>query len=244
MQTQIMEKRPVRPSWFKKVLCLVLIFAVIIAFIFIFRSAQKKDSEFHDTVAGEISREMEDNQWVINPGRTHRTSAEFGDAVMEKHGKVTQLKVYTAHLSDSVSLSSEIIAGWKVTGTYQDITFEGDAQYTVDLSGLSRADFTVNNELNQVTVRIPYAVLEPINIPADKIKFHDVEKGWLAASEIKLTPEQNAQIMVEVGNRMKAMLIDEEVMALANESAKEAVAALLTTTVKAVDPAFSVTVVQ
>ena len=122
--------------------------------------------------------------------------------------------------------------------------FEADAQYTVDLSHLSEADFVVNNELKTLTVRIPYAVLSPINIPADQIKFRDVVKGWAAPKDIKLTAEENAQLTIQVNDKMKARLIDKDVIAVANENAKTVVADLLSVTVQSIDPEFTVVVVQ
>ena len=50
--------------------------------------------------------------------------------------------------------------------------------------------------------------------------------------------------MIQVSNKMKAKLIDENIIAAANRDAKLVVAALLSTTVQAVDPEFTVVVVQ
>jgi hypothetical protein len=98
--------------------------------------------------------------------------------------------------------------------------------------------------MKTLTVRIPYAVLEPINIPSDKIKFGDVKKGWAAPKDIKLTPEEHAKLEIQISDKMKAKLIDDNILAEANESAKKVVAELLTATVQAVDPEFTVVVVQ
>ena len=95
-----------------------------------------------------------------------------------------------------------------------------------------------------MTVRIPYAVLSPINIPDDQIKFGDVKKGWAASKDIKLTVEENAQLKIQVNNKMKAKLIDQNIIATANESAKKVVAQLFSATVQSIDPEFTVVVVQ
>ena len=50
--------------------------------------------------------------------------------------------------------------------------------------------------------------------------------------------------MTQVGEKMKARLIDENIIAVANESAKQVVAELLTATVQSIDPEFTVVVVQ
>ena len=58
-----------------------------------------------------------------------------------------------------------------------------------------------------------------------------------------MTSEELNKIMLEIEEKMKAQLIDENIMAKANEEAKVVVAELLTATIQAVDPEFTVVVV-
>ena len=51
-------------------------------------------------------------------------------------------------------------------------------------------------------------------------------------------------VMTGFTDTMKAKLIDENIIAIANESAKQVVAELLTATVHSIDPEFTVVVVQ
>lgn len=223
---------------------LLLLFALIIVSILVIRRFSGKESQFSDAVAGQIAQEMTENRIVLSAKNGRRTVVDFKDPILLAHGKDSRLIVHTAHLSETISIANEGLGGWAWTSAYQDIVFEGDAQYTVDLSHLSEADFAVNNELKTLTVRIPYAVLSPINIPADQIKFRDVVKGWAAPKDIKLTAEENAQLTIQVNDKMKAKLIDENVIAVANENAKTVVADLLSVTVQSIDPEFTVVVVQ
>ena len=223
---------------------LLLLFALIIVIILVIRRFPGKQSQFSDAVAGQIAREMTENRIVLSAKNGRRTVVDFKDPILLAHGKDSRLIVHTAHLSETISIANEGLGGWAWTSAYQDIVFEGDAQYTVDLSHLSEADFVVNNELKTLTVRIPYAVLSPINIPADQIKFRDVVKGWAAPKDIKLTAEENAQLTIQVNEKMKAKLIDENIIAVANENAKTVVADLLSVTVQSIDPEFTVVVVQ
>lgn len=223
---------------------LLLLFALIIVSILVIRRFPGKQSQFSDAVAGQIAREMTENRIVLSAKNGRRTVVDFKDPILLAHGKDSRLIVHTAHLSETISIANEGLGGWAWTSAYQDIVFEGDAQYTVDLSHLSEADFAVNNELKTLTVRIPYAVLSPINIPTDQIKFRDVVKGWAAPKDIKLTAEENAQLTIQVNDKMKAKLIDKNVIAVANENAKTVVADLLSVTVQSVDPEFTVVVVQ
>lgn len=244
MTTTTIEKPAAKPSVPKKLLILAAMFAFIIVSICLIRCFPNKESEFVDSVAGEIAQEMAENKIVLSSRGGRRTVADFKEPIILAHGKESRLIVHTAHLSETISIASEGLGGWEWTSVYQDIVYEGDAQYTVDLSQLSEDDFIVNNELKTLTVRIPYAVLDPINIPADQIKFRDPVKGWAAPKDIKLTPEQNTQLIIQVTDKMKAKLIDENIIAVANENAKTVVAELLSATVQAVDPEFTVVVVQ
>jgi len=231
-------------SVLKKLLTLVVLFAFIFVSILVIRSFPTKESEFVDSVAGQIEQEMDENHIVLSSRGVRRTVADFQEPIILTHGKDSRLIVHTARLSETISIASEGLGGWAWTSTYQDIVYTGDAQYTVDLSQLSGEDFVVNNELKTLTVRIPYAKLSPINIPADQIKFRDVKKGWAAPKDIKMTAEENTQLMIQVHDKMKAKLIDENIIAVANENAKIVVADLLSATVHSIDPEYTVVVVQ
>ena len=243
MTTTTIEKPASKVHPLKKLLVLILVFAVIIVSIVVIRSFPDKESEFVDTVAGEIEQEMAENHIVLSRKGGRRTVADFKDPIILAHGKDARLIVYTAELSEVVSMADEGWGGFKWNSTYQEAKYFGQAEYTVDLSQLSEEDFIVNNEQKILTVRIPYAVLSPINILNDKTQFKDTEKGWLGPKEVKMTSEELNKIMLEIEEKMKAQLIDENIMAKANEEAKVVVAELLTATIQTVDPEFTVVVV-
>ena len=243
MTTTTIEKPTSKVHPLKKLLVLILVFAVIIVSIVVIRSFPDKESEFVDTVAGEIQQEMAENHIVLSRKGGRRTVADFKDPIILAHGKDARLIVYTAELSEVVSMADEGWGGFKWNSTYQEAKYFGQAEYTVDLSQLSEEDFIVNNEQKILTVRIPYAVLSPINILNDKTQFKDTEKGWLGPKEVKMTSEELNKIMLEIEEKMKAQLIDENIMTKANEEAKVVVAELLTATIQAVDPEFTVVVV-
>ena len=243
MTTTTIEKPASKVHPLKKLLVLILVFAVIIVSIVVIRSFPDKESEFVDTVAGEIEQEMAENHIVLSRKGGRRTVADFKDPIVLAHGKDARLIVYTAELSEVVSMADEGWGGFKWNSTYQEAKYFGQAEYTVDLSQLSEKDFIVNNEQKILTVRIPYAVLSPINILNDKTQFKDTEKGWLGPKEVKMPSEELNKIMLEIEEKMKAQLIDENIMAKANEEAKVVVAELLTATIQAVDPEFTVVVV-
>ena len=231
-------------SMFIRLSILMLVSALILITIFAIRRISTEESRYSDPVASKIALEMVENRIVLPSKAGRRTVVDFREPILLTHGKDSRLIVHTAHLSETISIASQGLGGWAWTSAYQDIVYEGDAQYSVDLSQLSEEDFVVNNDLKTLTVRIPYAVLSPINIPADQIKFRDVKKGWAAPKDIRLTAEENTQLTMQVHDKMKAKLIDENIIAAANENAKTVVAELLSATVQSVDPEFTVVVVQ
>lgn len=244
MSTRMMEKTGLKLSPAIKILVLAGLFAVIILLILLIRSGLREESAFSDDVAVQITQEMNDNKIVFPTKNGRRTVAEFFEPIIRSHGKESRLIVHTVQMSETISIANEGLGGWAWTSAYQKISYEGEAQYTVDLSQLTPEDFVVNNEDKTLTVRIPYAELSPINVPPEKIRFHTLEKGWAAPRDIKLTAEQNTQLEIQVCNKMKSKLIDDDVIADANESAKNAVGELLSTTVKSVAPEFSIIIVQ
>ena len=244
MATKFMEKPAAKSSALKRLCTLAALFGLILVSIFVIRCFPEKKGEFTDRVASQIEQEMAENHIVLSAKGVRRTVADFKEPILVTHGKESRLIVHTARLSETISIASEGWGGWEWTSAYQDVEYEGTAQYTVDLSRLSDDDFSVNNELKTLTVRIPYAELDPINIPAEQIKFRDVKKGWAAPKDIKLSAQENAQLMIRVNNKMKAKLIDENIITQANESAKTVVADLLAATIRSIDPEFTVVVVQ
>lgn len=228
----------------RRTVTLLLLLTLIISGIYVLRAQATKKTDFIDMVAGSIRQEMKDNRIVLSKKGTRRTVAEFQEPLLLECSKESRLIVHTARLQETISIASEGLGGWAWTSAYQDIVFEGDARYTVDLSKLRSEDFTLNRELKLLTVRIPYAELSPIHIPAEQIRFRSVQKGWAGPKDIKLTAEENARLTVQVGEKMKARLIDENIMDDANRDAKEVVAALFSATVHSIDPTYTVIVVQ
>lgn len=232
------------PHILKRAACLALVFLIIIVLIFLIRLLPTKASKYSDPTKMRIEEEMAANQIVFSSGSSKRTVVDFQEPIVTAHGKETKLIVHRADVKEKISIADEGLGGWKWTSAYQDIVFKGHAEYTVDLSRLTEKDFMVNNETKELTVRIPYAVLSLINIPDDEMEFHETKSGWLHANNIKLTPEENSQIRLKAEQLMKAKLIDDNIIAAANDDAKIVVGNLLSATVNAIDPEFTIIIVQ
>ena len=106
------KKLGIVPKPLIKLAALLLVFVLIFVSIALIRSIPKKGSEFEDTIAAQIAEELDESQIVLSVKNARRTVAEFKEPILLTHGKESRLIVHTAHLSETVSFSSEGIGGW------------------------------------------------------------------------------------------------------------------------------------
>ena len=146
--------------------------------------------------------------------------ADFADAILGDEEQLKKLEVYSREVSDVATLTQAGLFKIKAFSKYQVITYNGKAIYTVDLSGLSADDITLDEETKTVTMKVPAPVLEPINIPSENIQFGEVEKQAFAFGDIKLTPEQQAEVETQAKERMLKKLEEENVIEDARKAAE------------------------
>ena len=111
MTTPTAEIQVSKRSVLKRLLSLVLLFALILTSIFVIRHFSSKQSEFTDNVATQIEQEMAENHIVISSGNGHRTVVDFKEPIIMTHGKDSRLIVHTAHLSETISIANEGLGG-------------------------------------------------------------------------------------------------------------------------------------
>ena len=150
-------------------------------------------SDFTKDLKNQIGFEAEANSHDLvleNNGVRGYTAADFAEAVLGKTSQQRKLEVYTAEVSDAATLTETGFANLSFLSKSQLITYHGTATYTVDLSNLNENSVIFDETHKTITLLIPHAQCEPINIPSDRIEFGDLEKGWLAFGDIKLSPEE------------------------------------------------------
>lgn len=149
--------------------------------------------------------------------------ADFADAILGDEEQLKKLEVYSREVSDVATLTQTGLFNIKAFSKYQVITYNGKAVYTVDLSGLTADDITLDEETKTVTMKVPAPVLEPINIPSESIQFGEVEKQAFAFGDIKLTPEQQAEVETQAKERMLRKLEEENVIEDAKKAAEHSI---------------------
>ena len=171
---------------------------------------RESPAEAHDLV-------LEDN------GILGYTAADFQEAILGDSTKLKKLEVYSQEISDMAELTQSGLLNLSVFKKCQFITYNGTAVYTVDLSKLKKNSVTLDEEKLVVTLRIPHAKQERINIPSDKISFGDIKKGILALGKMNVTPQQMTQVQTEAENKMIEKLESSHAIDEADRFAKMAV---------------------
>ena len=171
------------------------------------------------------------------------TAADFEDAILGDQEKLKKLEVMRQEVSDVSTVTETGLFNWSALTKTKLITYNGTAIYTVDLSGLRKTDISFDEENKIITLRIPHAVLEPINIPEDRIQFGDTTGGLLAFGELKLTPEQAATIQAGARQKMEEKLAADNVQATADRFAILCVWELYSPIVKGVARDYSLEVI-
>ena len=132
---------------------------------------------------------------------------------------------------------------WGIFTKNQLITFNGTAVYTVDLSNLKKSDISYNEEEKLITLKIPHAVQEEINIPEEEIQFSDTNKGLLAFGDIKMTVEQAMKVQAEARKKMEEKLALDNVLQTADRFAKLSVWEIYSPIIKSVAKDYTLEVV-
>ncbi|MDO4193134.1 MAG: DUF4230 domain-containing protein [Erysipelotrichaceae bacterium] len=190
---------------------------------------EKLESVFH------FEDPAESHDLVLeNNGIFGYTAADFEEAVLGDSQKQKKLQVMTQEVSDVSTVTEAGLLNWSVFTKNQLITYNGTAVYTVDLSEIGRSDISFNEEEKTVTLKIPHAVREEINIPEDKIQFGDTTGGLLAFGDLHMTPEEISEVQAGARKKMEQKLEEDHVIDQADRFAKLVVWELYSPIIKGV----------
>lgn len=132
---------------------------------------------------------------------------------------------------------------WDIFKKTKKITYEGVGYYVVDLSKISKDDVDVDNDSKIVTITVPKAQFDHVDIDIGKSGFTKTDTGLLRYGEIKLTSEQQAILMEKAEKQLEKTLKNDQGINAANASAKEGLKKLFSPIVTSVAPEFSVVIV-
>lgn len=192
----------------------------------------------------EVEAPVENHDMTLeNTGILGYTVADFQDAILGDSSKLKELEVLSYKVADAVVITDTGLLNLKVFTKTQLITYHGTAVYSIDLSKINKDSIKMNEENKVITLAIPHATLKPINIQASDIEFGDTEKGLLAFGEVKLSPEDQANIQVEAQNKMEEKLVEEKIADEADRFGKMAVWEIYQPIITNVSPEYSLEII-
>ena len=162
------------------------------------------------------------------------TAANFEEAILGDRDKLKKIEVMSQEVSDVSTATQAGFMNWGVFTKNQLITYHGTAVYTVDLSGMSSSDIVFDEENRIITMKIPHAQMEPINIPEDQIQFGDTEHGLLAFGDLQMSLEDQAKIQAGAREKMEEKLKEDNIQETADRFAKLTVWELYSPVIKSV----------
>ena len=171
---------------------------------------------------------------ITNHGIFGYKTADFADVILGDASKLKKVEVYSQDMTLVTTITDTGLFNWSALTKTRVITYEGTVVYTVDLSKLSADSFVFDAEKMTLTMSIPHAVQEEINIPEDKIQFADTEKGLLAFGELKPSMEQGIEIQKRVRADMTEKLKNDNIGEKADSLAKFVIWSMYSPMVKTV----------
>ena len=217
------------------ILAVCLLGYLIVPKVYALNNGLKSFFRFDDPVA-------DHDATIDNHGFLGYTAADFEEAILGDSSQLKKLEVYEQEISDVTQITDTGLLNWGVFTKNQLITYNGTVVYTVDLSTLRRSDIVFDEEEKTITLKIPHAVQEEINIPEENIQFGDTTRGLLAFGEIKMTMEQAAKVQSEVRTKMEEKLSSSNALENADRFAKLSVWEIYSPIIKSVAKDYSLVV--
>lgn len=218
------------------------IIVIVVLAALIIPKVNSLNDAFHSVF--KIDEPLADHDMTIdNNGIFGYTAADFEEAILGDSSKLKKLEVFKQQISDVSTITDTGLLNWGVFTKNQLITYNGTVVYTVDLSTLRSSDIRFDEEARIITLKIPHAVQEEINIPEDQIQFGDTTKGLLAFGDIKMSMEQASQVQAEARKKMQEKLDQDKVIETADRMAILSVWELYSPIIKGVAKEYSLEVV-
>ncbi len=233
-----------RRGWFFRMLramfaVLILAFAALIVIKFWPRIAPLLGFAAVET---SITSALPDGIKGLLPDETMGYSEiDFENAILGEARQKQQLVVMEQDVQVD-SVISQALANLPIFEKTKTVHLNGVGVYTVDLGLVDAEHIDVDMDRRTVTVTIPRAVLQYVNIDPEKTTFEDTEKALLAFGDVTLTQEQQQILESSAKETMEGALNSAELLAKADQAACTVAHDLFQPLIAAVSDRFTVIV--
>lgn len=175
-----------------------------------------------------------------NNGLFGFTVADFEEVILGESTRQRMLIVQEQDVYVNTTITDTGLFNWGVFNKQQLLTIHGTGQYTIDLSQVTAADISLNEETYELTIRIPHAQLHQVVFDPAKTEIGDPQNGWLAFGKIKLTLDQTLSFESTAVEELTAKLDEEARYIMADRFAKLSASEVYQPIIKGVSPAYKV----
>lgn len=109
----------------------------------------------------------------------------------------------------------------------QSINYAGSGTYTLNLSSLKAENIAINDEDRVITVKVALPTVKGVSIIEEKTEYQTPENGLLRFGEIKLTPEENQMLLMNVKDKMLKKMNDQDFLTEAKASSEKTIKSLI-----------------
>jgi len=130
-----------------------------------------------------------------------------GSKFITKDALVSEIREKQDLITMEVDMNEKVIIdnSWgnlSIFKKVQSVTYFGKGLYTVDLSGLKSENLMIVDKLNRITIKIPKPIIKAISIDEEKTTYENPENGIFRFGEIKLTLEENQNMLKSIEAKM------------------------------------------
>lgn len=215
--------------------CLGLILISLCILIFSCGRSNDKNSNKYDDGLEQI----DPNKIELSNGKVE---VNFADILITNQKETRKLIVLELDAMAPVELKENLIKGIDINllNKTQTVRYSTTGCFVVDLEKLTKDNIVVDHKEKTVTIQIPHAHLDTIEIDPYKIKVDDVEGGLFSKKDIKLEISD----YVKLEQKLKAKIIETfdtaENGQKADSAAREQVKAIYEPIVQAIDSDYKV----
>jgi len=216
-------------------ICLVLVFiALCIVFVSCRKSSDINSNKFEDGI-----EQVDPNKIELSSGKV---TVNFADVLITEQKETRKLIVLELDGEAPVELKENLIKGLNIEflEKTQNIKYKTTGHFVVDLDKLSKDDIIVDDDKKIITINIPHARLDSIEIDPYKIEVDHVEGGLFSNKDIKLEISDYIKLEKKLQSKILETFDTAENGQKADSAAREQVKAIYEPIVKAIDSDYEV----
>lgn len=129
--------------------------------------------------------------------------SEITEMIAGENRELKQLIVYEQDIEASMDITDMFLdIDW--FKKKQTVHLRATAEYIVDLAKIRNEDVSVDRKDRRITIVIPRAELKDVRIDYSKTTFDDIERNIFGWGDIRLTPEQQNQVEIDLHEALLA----------------------------------------